>query len=76
MQMPSFIGAFKVVTNSGILNYGNNFIHAPTSSSKIYYGSGAVINGDLSTTSSFLNMTLTNDPDIIDASPNKVATEV
>jgi hypothetical protein len=68
MQMPAFISAFKVVSNSGTLNIGASFIIAPTRSSKTYEGSGSEVNGDLSTTISFFSETLTNDPDIIDNS--------
>jgi spore germination protein PF len=74
MQMPPFIGAFKVVSNPGTINNGNSFIIAPTVSNKSYEGSGSAVNGDFSTTISFFSVTLTNDPDIIDNSPNKFAT--
>ena len=71
--MPAFIGAFKVVSNPGTINNGASFIIAPTISTKTYEGSGSAVNGDLSTTISFFSVTLTNDPDIIDNSPKKIA---
>jgi spore germination protein PF len=74
MQMPSFIGAFKVITNTGTLNNGDSLIIAPTTSNKTYEGSGSAVTGDFPTTISFLSLTIVNDPDIIDNSPTKVAT--
>lgn len=72
--MPSFIGTFKVVTNTGTLNNGDNFITAPVTSAKTYEGSGSAVTGDFPTTISFISLTLVNDPDIIDDSPTKIAT--
>jgi spore germination protein PF len=74
MHMPLIIGAFKVVSNPGTINNGNSLIIAPTSNIKTYEGSGSSVIGDLSTTISFFSLTFTNDPDIVDASPIKVAT--
>jgi hypothetical protein len=74
MQMPSFIGAFKVITNTGTLNNGDSLIIAATTATKTYLGSGSFVTGDFPTTISFLSLTITNDPDVVDNSPKKVAT--
>jgi hypothetical protein len=74
MQMPSFIGTFKVVTNTGTLNNGDNLIIAPSTSSKTYEGSGSAVTGDFPTTISIISLTITNDRDIVDDSPTKIAT--
>jgi spore germination protein PF len=76
MQMPSFTGAIKVVSNTGTLNNGDSFLIAPTISIKTYEGSGSAVIGDFSTTISFISITLVNDPDIIDDSPSRVATVI
>lgn len=72
--MPSIVGAFKVVSNGGTLNNGDSFIIAPTTSTKSYSGSGSGLTGDLSSTFTLFSAVLTNDPDIVDDSANKVAT--
>jgi spore germination protein PF len=72
--MPSIVGAFKVVSNSGTLNNGDSFIIAPTSSTKSYTGSGSGVTGDFSATFTMFSAVLVNDPDIVDDSANKVAT--
>jgi spore germination protein PF len=69
-----FIGIFKVVSNPGTINNGDSFIITPITSIKTYEGSGSSVIGDLSTTISFFSATLTNDPDIVDGSPTKIAT--
>jgi hypothetical protein len=74
MHMGPIIGAFKVISNPGTINNGNSLIIAPTISTKAYEGSGSSVIGDLSTTISFFSSTLTNDPDIVDASSTKIAT--
>jgi hypothetical protein len=74
MQMPSFFGVFKVTTNTGTLNNGDNLITAPTTSIKTNEGSGSAVTGDFPTTISIFSITLVIDPDIIDGSPTKVAT--
>lgn len=72
--MPSIVGAFKVVSNSGTLNNGDSFIIAPTSSTKSYSGSGSGVTGDFSATFNIFSAVLVNDPDIVDDSTTKVAT--
>jgi hypothetical protein len=72
--MPSFVGAFKVVSNAGTLNNGDAFIIAPVSSAKSYFGSGSSVTGDFSATFTLFSATLTNDPDIIDDSNAKAGT--
>ncbi|MFC0211321.1 spore germination protein [Paenibacillus chartarius] len=72
--MPSFVGAFKVVSNGGTLNNGDTFIIAPTSSTKSYFGAGSSVTGDLSATFSLFSATITNDPDVVDDSTAKAAT--
>lgn len=72
--MPSIVGAFKVLTNSGTLNNGDSFIIAPTTSSKSYSGSGSGVNGDFPLTINLFSAVLTNDPDVVDDSTTKVAT--
>lgn len=72
--MPSFVGAFKIVSNSGTVNNGDAFIIAPTSTSKTYHGSGSVVTGDFSATFTLFSATIVNDPDVIDDSNAKVAT--
>ncbi|KIL41293.1 hypothetical protein SD70_08275 [Gordoniibacillus kamchatkensis] len=72
--MPSFVGAYKVVSNTGTINNGDSLIIAPTSTSKSYFGSGSSVTGDLPATFTLLSATVTNDPDVIDDSNAKAAT--
>jgi spore germination protein PF len=72
MQMPSFIGAFKVVSNTGTVNNGDSLIIAPTISIKTYEGAGSALIGDFPTSISFISLTLVNDSDIVDSGSNKV----
>jgi spore germination protein PF len=74
MHMLLFIGAYKVVSNTGTINNGDSLIIAPTISTKTHEGSGSSVIGDLSTTISFISATITNDSDIVDSSPTKIAT--
>lgn len=72
--MPSFVGAFKVVSNSGTVNNGDSFIIAPTTAAKTFTGSGSLVTGDFSATFTLFSVTFVNDPDVIDDSNAKVAT--
>jgi spore germination protein PF len=74
VHMPSFVGAFKVVSNAGTINNGDAIIIAPTTTAKTYTGSGSTVTGDLSTTFTLFSATITNDPDVIDDSNAKVLT--
>lgn len=69
--MPSVIGAFQIVTNSGTVNNGDSLITAPTQSSKTNNGAGTGVTGDFSSTISFFSATITNNPDRIDAVQSK-----
>lgn len=60
MQMPSIIGASKVVTNSGtIINGESLIIMAPTQISKSFNGAGAGVTGAHAMTFSFFSATIT-----------------
>ncbi|NOV00643.1 hypothetical protein GC097_11510 [Paenibacillus sp. LMG 31457] len=60
MQMPSIIGASKVVTNSGtIINGESVIIMAPTQISKSFNGAGADVTGAHAMTFSFFSVTTT-----------------
>lgn len=72
--MPSFIGVFKVVSNSGNLINGNLLVVSPTSSSKTYAGSGGLNTGDFAVIGNLFSATLTSDPDVFENNANKVAT--
>jgi hypothetical protein len=74
MHMRGFIGGFKIVSNTGTINNGDSLIIMPTESIKAHVGSGSAVIGDLSTTVSIFSETLTNDSDIVDGSPTKIAT--
>ncbi|MBP1993279.1 spore germination protein [Paenibacillus eucommiae] len=72
--MPSFVGVFKVVSNQGNFVNGDTLVVSPTSADKSYSGAGGGIVGDFSVSNSLFSATITNDPDVIDAGANKVAT--
>ncbi|UOF92160.1 spore germination protein [Fodinisporobacter ferrooxydans] len=61
--MPSVVGAFKVVSNSGQIEIGDTFAIAPKAASKTYTGSGAGNTGDFTSTFNYWNSTNTIDPD-------------
>lgn len=65
--MPSVIGSFQIVTNSGTVNNGDSLITAPTLSSKSNSGAGSGVTGDFSATMSFFSATITNDPNRINS---------
>jgi hypothetical protein len=65
--MPSFIGSYKINSNTGILNNGDAAVIAPNSSSKTYSGAGGGVTGDLSVSYSGISITMTNDPDVMDS---------
>lgn len=72
--MPSFVGAFKVVSNEGNLVTGDVLVVSPTSASKTYSGAGGGLIGDFSVANTVFSATVTFDPDLVDSSTGKVAT--
>jgi spore germination protein PF len=77
MQMPSIIGAFKVVTNTGTINNGDLMIISPTTqSTKIYKGSGTDVTGDYTMTISIFSATITYGSDQFKDSPIKAKGEL
>jgi spore germination protein PF len=64
--MPSVVGTFKVVTNSGQLEIGDTFAIAPKTLSKTYGGSGTNPTGDFGTSINFFSFTNILDPDVND----------
>jgi len=72
--MPSIVGAFKIVSNSGAVNNGDSVFISPNSSTKAYYGSGSSVTGDLSMSNTLFSSTNVYDPDVVDDSVNKAGT--
>jgi spore germination protein PA/spore germination protein PF len=66
--MPSIIGNVKIVSSSGVVQFGDCLNISPTSTSKSYAGSGSFITGDFPVSNNGISATNTNDPDIADAS--------
>ncbi|OEF99594.1 hypothetical protein BHF71_08200 [Vulcanibacillus modesticaldus] len=44
--MPSIIGNIKIVSVSGVVNFGDSFYIAPKSTSKTFAGAGSFSTGD------------------------------
>ncbi|WP_197080935.1 spore germination protein [Gordoniibacillus kamchatkensis] len=63
--MASLIPRFRVNSNSGVLNNGNAFIIAPTSSTKTSSGSGGSLTGDFPSTVTVVNVTITCDSNMM-----------
>jgi hypothetical protein len=74
LEMPSFAGVVKIVSNVGSFVNGDNLVVAPTVSNKIYEGSGSGNVGDFRISSNFFSATAVVDSDLVDTGSNKVAT--
>jgi hypothetical protein len=72
--MPSFAGVVKIVSNVGSFVNGDTLIVSPTTSAKIYEGSGSGCIGDFRISSNFFSITATVDSDAVDTGSNKIAT--
>jgi spore germination protein PF len=72
--MPSFAGVVKIVSNVGSFINGDNLIVAPTTSAKVYEGSGSGNIGDFRIDSNVFSITAVVDSDGVDTGSNKVAT--
>ncbi|CAM3789241.1 spore germination protein [Cohnella lubricantis] len=72
--MPSIVGAVKVVSvgSGAIVQFGDCLLISPSSTSKSYAGAGSFVTGDLPVTNNAVSGTLTNDPDVSDASASKI----
>jgi spore germination protein PF len=64
--MPSIVGTFKVVTNSGQLEIGDTFAIAPKSASKSFNGAGSGNTGDFAASINYFSSTNTIDSDVND----------
>ncbi|SEC78520.1 spore germination protein [Paenibacillus sp. GP183] len=72
--MPSFAGVVKIVSNVGSFVNGDNLVVSPTTSSKVYEGSGSANVGDFQISTNFFSITAVVDSDLVDTGTNKVAT--
>jgi hypothetical protein len=72
--MPSFAGIIKIDSVSGTFNNGDTLIIAPTTSAKIYEGSGSGSIGDFQIHNDIFSVTSVVDSDLVDTGTNKVAT--
>lgn len=70
--MPCIIGAVKILSVDGVVQFGDALQISPTSTSKTYAGSGSFITGDLSRSNNAVSSTNTNDPDVSDSSQNQI----
>ena len=72
--MPSIVGAVKVVSvgSGAVVQFGDTLLISPSSTTKSYAGAGSFVTGDLPVTNNAVSGTLTNDPDLNDASATKV----
>ncbi|MFC7392278.1 spore germination protein [Scopulibacillus cellulosilyticus] len=64
--LPSIVGAVKINTVSGALNFGDSLNVAPKGVSKIYSGAGGFSTGDFHIENNVFSMTNTYDADIND----------
>ncbi|MFC5701085.1 spore germination protein [Cohnella faecalis] len=70
--MPCIIGAVKILSVAGIVQFGDAIQISPSSTSKTYAGAGSFITGDLSRSNNAVSSTNTNDPDVVDSSESTV----
>jgi spore germination protein PF len=73
--MPALIGAIKInsVGGSAVVNFGDAFKNAPSSSAKTNAGAGAFNTGDFIQTNNGLSSTNTGDPDISDQNTTEIS---
>jgi hypothetical protein len=64
--MPSVVGTFKIVTNTGQIEFGDTIVFSPNHFTKTYSGSGVAPTGDFSKTINFFSSTNTFDSDAAD----------
>jgi hypothetical protein len=72
MPMPCIVGNVKVLSvgSSGVVQFGDNLILSPSSTSKTYAGSGSFLTGDFPRSNNLISATSTFDPDGQDSSQN------
>ncbi|UTR10085.1 spore germination protein [Evansella sp. LMS18] len=65
--MPSIIGGpIKILSNSGVVNFGDSLNSSPKSTTKTVTGSGSAHTGDFQLTNNGINMNNVLDPDVND----------
>ncbi|MDT8860283.1 spore germination protein [Alkalihalobacillus sp. MEB130] len=65
--MPSIIGGpIKILSNSGVVNFGDTLNSSPKSVSKSVTGAGSSHTGDFQITNTGINMNNVLDPDVSD----------
>ncbi|MFC0613097.1 spore germination protein [Scopulibacillus daqui] len=65
--LPSIVGAVKINTVSGALNFGDSLNVAPKAVSKTFSGSGGFSTGDFHIENNVFSITNTYDADLNDA---------
>jgi spore germination protein PF len=75
VDMPSLIGAIKInsVGGSSVVNFGDSFKNAPSSSAKTNAGAGGFNTGDFIQTNTGFSSTNTGDPDISDQNTTEIS---